>query len=343
MTPVNPSSICILRLSALGDVTHVLPMISALRQRYPDMALTWVCGKLEYRLLQHIEGIRFIVFDKKRGLKGYLALRRALAGERFDVLLHMQVAARANIASLCIRARHRIGWDRANSRDLHHLFIDQEIASVAQRHQVDAFLAFAAALGAETDEPVWALPVLPESVQWVDERIDADARVLLISPCSSHVLRNWSVEGYAAVADHAAAEGYQVVLCGGPSELETSTADAIAERMTATPLNLVGQDTLQQLIALLQRADVVITPDSGPAHIANAVGTDVIGLHACTNPQRSGPYGSLHLCVDRFPEAVEKFSDVPRERMRWNSKIEKPGVMDLITIDEVIARIDSLG
>ena len=101
--------------------------------------------------------------------------------------------------------------------------------------------------------------------------------------------------------------GMDVVLSGGPSELEKNMGEAIEKSMRGRALNLIGKDTLPQLVALLQRADIVISPDSGPAHLANAMGTPVIGLHASTWSKRSGPYHSLDLCVDHFAEAAARF------------------------------------
>lgn len=336
------SSICILRLSALGDVTHVLPLINALRLHYPGAKVTWICGKLEHKLLQHIPDVNFIVFDKSAGLSSYLDLYRQLSGRRFDVLLHMQVSARANIASLFIRAKKRIGWDWDSSRDLHQLFINSTIGGEKNRHQVQGFMAFTRALGIDVVTPVWNLPVLDEARAWVEQHVERDKKVLLISPCSSHLLRNWLVDRYAAVADYAADLGMQVVICGGRSDQEVSMGREIEQSMQAEAINLVGEDTLQQLIAMLARADVVLTPDSGPAHIANAVGAKVIGLYACTNPERSGPYNSLEHCVNRFPQAVTEFAHTTPDKIRWNKKIEQPGVMELISTEDVIEKLDNL-
>jgi heptosyltransferase I len=102
-------SICILRLSALGDVSHVVPVVRVIQEQAPDIEITWVCGKLEHQILSGIEGVRFVVFDKKAGIRAYRDLRRNLAGERFDYLLHMQVAMRANIASTRIKATTKLG------------------------------------------------------------------------------------------------------------------------------------------------------------------------------------------------------------------------------------------
>jgi heptosyltransferase I len=100
----GPHNICILRLSAIGDVSHVVPVVRAIQKQIPETRITWVCGKVEHKVLADIEGIRFVIFDKEAGWRGYRDLRRELAGEQFDVLLHMQVAVRANLASTCIRA-----------------------------------------------------------------------------------------------------------------------------------------------------------------------------------------------------------------------------------------------
>jgi heptosyltransferase I len=103
---------------------------------------------------------------------------------------------------------------------------------------------------------------------------------------------------------------------------------------------MIGKDTLPQLVALLRRADLVLSPDSGPAHLANALGTPVIGLHACTWSKRSGPYNSLELCVDKFAEAARRYRNATPEQLRWGTRIEQPGVMDLVEVDEVIDRLD---
>ena len=128
--PSNPlQSLCLLRTSALGDVTHVVPLVRTLRSAWPQARLTWLVGKPEHRLVGDIEGVEFVVFDKAAGLRGYLAARRALSDRRFDALLHMQVALRANLLSLCVHADRRIGYDAARSRDLHGFFVDRTSTS----------------------------------------------------------------------------------------------------------------------------------------------------------------------------------------------------------------------
>jgi heptosyltransferase I len=166
---------------------------------------------------------------------------------------------------------------------------------------------------------------------------------LLISPCSSHALRNWRPEYYARVAEHAAERwGMRVVLCGGRSAVERDTSDRIVAQARAPLVDQVGRDTLPEMLALLGAATVLLTPDSGPAHMATAVGTPVIGLYAATNPARSGPYRSLVWCVDRFPEAARRYLRREPEQLPWWIKIERPGVMDLIEPRDVVERLDAL-
>ena len=132
----------------------------------------------------------------------------------------------------------------------------------------------------------------------------------------------------------------RVVLTGGPSELELETGQEIESAMHNDVLNLIGKDTINQSVALLQRATVVLSPDSGPAHIASAIGTPVLGLYAATPSRRSGPYNSLDLCVDKYTEVARQFKHKKPEELRWGQRIEFPGVMDLIKTQEVTAKLD---
>jgi heptosyltransferase I len=340
-SPSRIDSICLLRLSALGDVTHVVPLVHTLRTGFPHASLHWVIGKGERRLLEGLAGVEFIEYDKRSGLTGMRALRRELRGRRFDVLLQMQVAARANLLSAFIPARRRIGYDRARSKDGHGLFINERIPDRPGIHVLDALGSFCEPLGLKQTQVRWDLPVPDDAREWARTQWPDDGRpTLLVSPCSSHVLRNWPAERYAAVADHAASRGWRIVLCGGRSELERATGDAILAAMTQPALDLIGKDTLKQLPALLERGQLLMTPDSGPMHIANAMGTKVLGLHAASNSARSGPYSDRRYCVDRYDDAARRYLAKPAAELRWGTKIEREGVMDLVTVEDAIAAFE---
>lgn len=335
-----PARLCLLRLSALGDATHVVPLVRTIQRAWPQTAITWVIGKGERALLDGLDGVDFVTFDKKAGLKGMRALWSALSGQRFDALLQMQLALRANVLALGIGAERRIGYDRARSKEGHGLAINERIAP-GGHHVLDVLGRFVEPLGLRQDRIDWRLPVPQAARDWAAEQLPGAQPTLIVSPCSSHVLRNWRPERYAAVADHAARKhGYRIAICGGRSQLERDTADAILAAMREPALDLVGRDTLKQLMALLERADIVLSPDSGPVHIANAMGTKVVGLFACTDTQRSGPYSDLRFSTDHYDAASRKFLGKPAAALRWGKRVEFPGVMDLIEIDEVIDCVD---
>ncbi|HET9482572.1 MAG TPA: glycosyltransferase family 9 protein [Xanthomonadales bacterium] len=339
--PAAPRSICILRLSALGDATHVVPMVHTLHRAFPGVAITWIVGRLEHRLVGDLPGVEFVVVDKKDGIAAFAGLRRALRGRRFDALLQCQVALRANLLSALVRARRRIGYDRARSKDGHGLFVRERIPDRPGIHVLDAIGSFVEPLGARQDEVRWDLPIPDEAHEFAASHLPGDAPTLLVSPCSSHAVRNWLPERYAAVADHAMrVHGMRVALCGGRSRLERETGDAIAARMHSAPIDLIGKDTLKQFLALARRATLVLSPDSGPMHMANAVGTPVLGLHAASNPKRSGPYSSIAWCVDRYDAAARRFRGVPAAALPWGTKLEHEGVMSLIETDAVTATLD---
>jgi heptosyltransferase I len=134
----------------------------------------------------------------------------------------------------------------------------------------------------------------------------------------------------------------RVLLCGGRSRLERETGEAI-ERHASVPLvNQIGRDTLPQMLALLARASALVSPDSGPVHMATMVATPVIGLYAATRVQRVGPYLSRQWCIDRYDAAARRFYGVGAGQLPWHRKIERAGVMDLIEVAEVCERLDAL-
>ncbi|WP_017462285.1 glycosyltransferase family 9 protein [Dyella ginsengisoli] len=336
-----PASICLLRTSAIGDVTHVVPLVRTLQRALPATALTWIVGKLERRLVGDLPGVRFVTFDKSAGRAGIRAVHAELKGERFDALLQMQVALRSNLLSLGIRAERRIGYDRARSKDLHGLVINERIPARTGEHVLDAIGSFCEPLGLKQTEVRWDIPVPEADQAWAEEQLPGERATLLVSPTSSHALRNWRPERYARVIDHAMDRSWRVALVGGPSAAERTMADAVLAACRHQPLDLTGKDTLKRALAMFGRAHLLLTPDSGPMHMANAMGTAVLGLHAASNPDRSGPYSDRRWCVNRYGDAARRFLGKPASELAWGAKIEKPGVMDLITVDDVIERFEA--
>ena len=337
-----PRSVCILRLSAIGDTCHVVPIVRTLQQAWPGTQLTWIIGKAEARLMSLLGGVEFITVDKRSSSAARRELRQRLQGRQFDVLLHMQLALRASLIARQVPARIRLGFDRARARELQWLFTNARIAPRSRQHVLDSFFGFTAALGISERVLRWDLPLPADALAYAHELVPDTQPTLVISPCSSHALRNWPAARYAAVAEYASERGMRVILAGGPSRPERDTAAAIVQACRAPLINQVGKDTLPQLLALLGRAAALLTPDSGPAHMATMVGTPVIGLYAATNPARSGPYLSGQWCVNAYPEAARVFRGVEADELPWTHKIEEPGVMELISVGQVAGKVDEL-
>ena len=338
-----PADLCILRLSAIGDICHTLPIVRTIQQNWPRTRLTWIIGKTEHNLVYDIEGIEFLPLDKGAGWRGYRELARRLRGRRFDALLHMQMSLRASLASLLVSSPIRLGFDRERARDWQWLFTNQRIAAAGREHVMDSFFGFAAALGLRERVLRWDIPIPPAALARAEAELPGMRPTLVISPCSSMSYRNWNVDGYAAVADYAAQHhGMRVVLSGGRSAIEADYGRAIAAAARCAPLDLIGRTSLKQLLAVLARATVVVAPDSGPAHLATAVGTPVIGLYACTNPARARPYLSAQYVVNKYDEAVRaKHGSLPDE-LPWGLRVRDPGTMDRITVADVTAMLDKL-
>lgn len=338
-----PASLCLLRLSAIGDICHMLPIVRTIQHAWPQTRLSWIIGRTEHGLVRDIPGIEFVVLDKARGLRGYGDLRRHLRGRKFDALLHMQMSLRASLASLCVSSPVRLGFDRPRAHDFQWLFTNHRIAAREREHVQDSFFGFVEALGIRTRVLRWDIPIPDSARTFADAALGPGPPILVISPCSSMSYRNWHAAGYAAVADYATVRhGLRVVLTGGTSAVEREYAQAIIAQVRCQPVDLIGRTDLKQLLAVLARATAVVAPDSGPAHMATAVGVPVIGLYACTNPDRARPYLSADYVVDRYSEAIHAMFGGTIDTVPWGTRVRAGGTMDRITVSDVTAKLDML-
>ncbi|HYA38390.1 MAG TPA: glycosyltransferase family 9 protein [Candidatus Methylomirabilis sp.] len=333
-------NIAIVRLSALGDVTLMLPAVETLKRARPRAHITWIIGAAAYRLLEGYPGVEFIVFDKSRGLRAYADLRRRLHGRKFDALLAMQASWRANFIYPLIAAPLKIGFDRARARDGQWLFTNRRIG-FAREHLLDSFLAFVEALGV-TDKVIrWNLPLLPEDRAWAAAHLPrAAGPMLAVNPGASKAEREWPVARWIEVI-RAARErwGVQVVLTGGPGTRERAAGEKIMHAASAGVTNLIGASTPKQLAALLEKCDCLVAPDTGPVHLAVAVGTPVVGLYAVAPPQLSGPYLHPELVINRFPEAVRTILGRDPNTEAWTTRVHSGQPMQLIRVEEVLNRL----
>jgi heptosyltransferase I len=338
-----PETLCILRLSAVGDVCHTLPVVRTIQQVWPNTKITWIIGKLEATLVDDISDIEFIVYDKSAGIKGYKQIYETLKQRKFDALLHMQMSLRSSLINRLIPTKIRIGFDKQRAKDLQWLFNNHQIASHSRQHVLDSFFGFAEILGIYEKVLSWAIPISSHDRDYIDRKLHTNKPVLIISPCSSMSYRNWLSERYAEVTDYAAREyNMQVVLSGGNSRIELEHGKQIMRQTKYPPLNLIGKTNLKQLLALLDRSITLISPDSGPAHMATAVGTPVIGLYACTNPKRACPYLSSAYAINRYSEAILEKYKKNEDQLTWGLRVRDPGTMARITVKDVTDKLDVL-
>ncbi|MCR9192851.1 MAG: glycosyltransferase family 9 protein [Gammaproteobacteria bacterium] len=339
--PSPIQSICIVRLSALGDVLMAVPLIRTLQQAFPVAKLTWIISRPAYDLVEGMDNVEFIVIDKPNSPLDYWRFKQRMRGRTFDVLLAVQSSFRANLLYACISAQRRIGYDTLRAKDGHAWFINETIQP-GQDHTLDGFLRFAAALDIKHYDIRWDLPASPEDEQWAQTHLPAPRSkpLFLINPAASKPERSWTVDRYIAVINHVKTRWQaEVVLTGGPGAYDRELGSAIANAVEVT--NLIGLTKPKQLLATIRKATVLLCPDTGPSHMGVAVGTPVIALHAVTSPDVSGPYLYRHLSIDRYPDAVTTVLKKTPETNTWGTHAHGSDTMSLITVNDVIAKIDA--
>ncbi|MCW4446394.1 glycosyltransferase family 9 protein [Vibrio splendidus] len=336
-----PESVCFLRLSAIGDVCHAVAAIQALQKQWPTTKVTWIIGKIEAQLLEGLEGVELVIFDKKAGLSGMQSVWKKLSGRKFDVLVHMQLALRASLLTLGIKATYKVGFNFKRAKEAQWLFTNKKIEDVESQHVLDSFYSFVNYLGVPRSIPEWNLPISVEDTQFAKESLGQGPTVV-ISPAASKDERNWLPERYAELADYVISQGYQVVICGSPAEREMTLAKVIREKMTQPSINLVGKTSLKQLTAILKEATVVVAPDSGPAHIATTQGTPVIGLYGHSNPLRTGPYNNLSSVVTVYEKHVEQQHKKPISELPWSTRVKGDHIMADISVASVVQSFEQI-
>jgi heptosyltransferase I len=288
-------SVAIVMLSAIGDAVHVLPVACALKRKDPDLRITWVIQPVPHRLVRgHPAVDDFVLFRRRAGWGQIGALRSAveeLRQRRFDLVLGLQVYLKAGLLLWGSRADIKLGFDRRRARDANWLFSTHRIPAHAPGHVQDQYFEFVRHLGVE-----------PEPVEWRLELTEREARArneyfaALPRPACGFVVatskreKNWFPDRYARLIEIAAADlGLHPILLGGPSVVEQEMALEIM-RLVRVPVASELGDDLRRLLYLIDGCSVVVSPDTGPLHIARALDRPVVGLYGYTNPKRTGPY-----------------------------------------------------
>ena len=331
-------SICIVRLSALGDCFLLVPMIHTLRLQYPEAKIYWVIERHLAPLFESLEGVKIIPINKPKSPLDYLRLKSRFSAYDFDLLIAAQASFRVNLVYPCIKAKTKIGFDDQRAKDLHQWFVDESIAP-RKEHLLDGFLGFTKHLGIENPTIAWPLEIPAEATHWAMERLGSQDWIA-INPAASKLERTPQASFYVDVIQKLiSGTDYHIILTGGSDSEEVGLANAIVSSYPERVINLTGKTNLAQLTALMSAVDILISPDTGTAHIATAFGTPVVGLYAVAPPALSGPYLSQHLVINKFPEAVKNILGKDPEDVKWGTRVHDRKAMDFIQAEEVIAKV----
>ena len=330
-----PREICIVMLSAIGDAVHVLPVANALKRHWPETRITWVIQPVPYEMVcDHPAIDEFIVYERRRGaggLSGILGVRRRMGHRKYDLLLGLQVYLKAGLITALAPAAVKLGFDRARARDAQWLFTNRRIPARGQQHVQDQYFEFLEHLGIDPRPVEWGL-AFDDSERaaqaWFFDELAEPACAVVVG--SSKPEKDWSVAGYARVLESLEREHrLRPVLVGGDSERERRTAERIIAETSATVIDGRAND-LRRAMWLIDGSALVLSPDTGPLHIARALNVPVISLFGHTNPKRSGPYRAFEdLVVDGYADYEgEDYPISPRyrdgmRRVTVNAVLEK--------------------
>jgi heptosyltransferase I len=321
-------------MSAVGDAVHVLPVITALKRHDPQSRISWVLQPAPASLVHgHPAVDEIIPFDPALGARAFVAVRRALAGRTFDLVLDLQVALKAGLVTAMTRAPVKLGFDRARARDFNWVFTTYRIPPGPRQHVQDQYFEFLAALGVSPEPVRWDLGPWADERPWQREFFAGFERpVAAIAVATSRADKDWSAERWAEVSDALWDQfGLEPVLVGGRSPRELRAEEVIAARARRRRRSALGSG-LRRLVSILDGAALVLTPDTAPLHVAVALGRPVISLMGSTDPRRAGPYRRFQdLIVDAFREPSDG------DRVMWD---RRPGRMDRIRVADVLEKVE---
>jgi heptosyltransferase I len=298
-----PRRYCIIMLSAVGDAVHVLPVVNAIKRDDPQAHITWVLQPGPASLVDGHPAVDEIVrFDRSRGWRAFSDVRSQLRARHFDVALGLQDYLKAGILTAMVPAPIRLGYDRARARDANWLFTNRRIPPHEPQHIQDEYLEFTTALGIDSTLVEWNIGPWGAEREWQREFVKPfDRPVVSLVIGTSRPQKDWIAERWGELADALSGRfGMQPVLVGGRSPREEATERVILERTRHKPVSALDSG-LRKLVAILDASSLVISLDTGPLHMAVALGRPVISLLGFSNPLRTGPYrASQELIVNAY-------------------------------------------
>lgn len=330
----KPSSVCVLRLTALGDCINAYGMIRSIQLSNPETEILWIIDSRFAALFRDADGkdlIPLLPVDFKKGtLHAVNTIRLALKGRHFDALLNMQTSLKASLCSLAVRAKHKLGYDKERSREGQCFFINHKVPSPANPHVLAGFMAFAREAGLGSLQPQWNFKLDERELAPYRKRFSG-LKIFTIAPASAKAQKNWTVAGYVELAQYAISKGFTVALVGGKAQKELDLCADIASKLDEKDcINLCGQTNLRELACVLLLSALVLAPDSASMHLASALGTPVIGLFAVHNPKRVGSWKFPELWVSVYHKIAAKECG-SKKHIPWRYRVRDEQAMSKIT------------
>jgi heptosyltransferase I len=314
---LEPARICIIKPSSLGDVIHSLPILAALRGRWPSAHIAWLVNRSYQDVLWgHRYLDELIVYDRSgnvddsSGLGETARMFRRLRRGRFDLTIDLQGLLRSALMTVATGARVRVGLDDARE-GARWFYTDQVDAPRLAIHAVERVLRVARYLGATEVEPRFDLPIGAADRQWALETLaEVPSPRIVLNLGARWLTKRWPAEHFTAIARRAVADFGAGLIAIGSIE-DRPLVDKLVRLVAPLPvLDLCGRTRLLQLAALALESDLVISNDTGPLHLAAAAGARVIGVYTCTDPKLTGPFGPhariVKSCVWCAPSFIRK-------------------------------------
>lgn len=305
MLTFEPKRILLVKPSALGDIMHALPVLTALRRRFPAARLTWLVNRLYEPLLRgHPHLNEVMPFDRGLlrdgyvgGALGFTKFLRRLRRSRFDLAIDLQGLFRTGVMTFASGAKVRIGLGSA--REGATWFYTHRIDDTSSvQHAVDRYWRVVEALGAAGGEKEFHLPIDEAACFWANLLLQAYPRPwLAVGVGARWDTKRWLPEHFAALTQRALDQfGGTAIFIGSPDE--ALLAEQAASKLRGPVVNLTGKTSLPRLAALLSKVDAMLGNDTGPLHLAVALGRPVVAPYTCTLTARTGPYGPRHRAVE---------------------------------------------
>lgn len=290
---LQPKRIVLIKPSALGDIVHALPVLTALRQRFPKAHIAWVVQRAYEPLLRgHPDLSEIMLFERRGGPVAFLCLLAELRERQFDLAVDLQGLLRTGAMTAATLAPVRLGLEGAREGSRHFYTDVLSLADRDRMHAVDRYWHVAEAFDVAESPKQFRFPNDERARRWIDETMSRWPRPwIAVAPGARWETKRWPVEHFAALATRAQQRFGGTVVLAGNRDWDSTL------EFRGPHVDLVGETSLPQLVALLAAVDVLIANDSGPLHIAAALGTPVVAPYTCTQVARHGPYGQFQQAV----------------------------------------------